>query len=74
LRASELRGLRWQDVDLDKRVLVVRQRADFENKQAAAKIDLIIRAPEPAAAAAPASATSFRGLAWQFSGGSGGRL
>src|SRR5271157_5631389 len=28
LRASELRGLRWQDVDLDKRELHVRQRAD----------------------------------------------
>jgi integrase len=28
LRASELRGLRWKDVDLDKRELHVRQRAD----------------------------------------------
>jgi integrase len=28
LRASELRGLRWADVDLDKRALHVRQRAD----------------------------------------------
>jgi integrase len=28
LRASELRGLRWADVDLDKRELYVRQRAD----------------------------------------------
>jgi integrase len=28
LRSSELRGLRWVDVDLDKRVLHVRQRAD----------------------------------------------
>jgi integrase len=28
LRASEIRGLRWQDVDLDKRELHVRQRAD----------------------------------------------
>jgi integrase len=28
LRASELRGLRWQDVDLAKRELHVRQRAD----------------------------------------------
>jgi integrase len=28
LRASELRGLRWQDVDLEKRELHVRQRAD----------------------------------------------
>ena len=28
LRASELRGLRWADVDLDKRELHVRQRAD----------------------------------------------
>jgi integrase len=31
LRASELRGLRQVDVDLDKKVLTVRQRADFEN-------------------------------------------
>ncbi len=31
LRASELRGLRWQDVDLDKRALHVRQRADRYN-------------------------------------------
>jgi integrase len=28
LRSSELRGLRWDDVDLDRRVLTVRQRAD----------------------------------------------
>ena len=28
LRASELRGLRWDDVDLDKAVIHVRQRAD----------------------------------------------
>lgn len=28
LRASELRGLRWADVDLDRKVLHVRQRAD----------------------------------------------
>jgi integrase len=28
LRASELRGLRWEDVDLDHAVLTVRQRAD----------------------------------------------
>jgi integrase len=28
LRASELRGLRWQDIDLDKKELHVRQRAD----------------------------------------------
>jgi integrase len=31
LRASELRGLRWEDVDLDKRELHVRQRADRFN-------------------------------------------
>jgi integrase len=31
LRASELRGLRWADVDLANAVLTVRQRADFEN-------------------------------------------
>jgi integrase len=32
LRASELRGLRWQDVDFDARQLHVRQRADRYNK------------------------------------------
>jgi integrase len=32
LRASELRGLRWEDVDLEKRELHVRQRADRYNK------------------------------------------
>jgi integrase len=32
LRASELRGLRWVDVDLDRAVLTVRQRADRWNK------------------------------------------
>jgi integrase len=32
LRASELRGLRWEDVDLDKRELHVRQRADRYGK------------------------------------------
>lgn len=32
LRASELRGLRWADVDLEERVLHVRQRADRYNK------------------------------------------
>jgi len=31
LRASELRGLRWQDVDIDRRELHVRQRADRYN-------------------------------------------
>ncbi|PBB20569.1 tyrosine-type recombinase/integrase [Mesorhizobium sp. WSM4313] len=31
LRASELRGLRWQDVDLDKREVRVQQRADRFN-------------------------------------------
>jgi len=31
LRASELRGLRWQDVDLDRKELHVRQRADRFN-------------------------------------------
>lgn len=31
LRASELRGLRWPDVDLDKREIHVRQRADRYN-------------------------------------------
>lgn len=28
LRSSELRGLRWQDVDMEKRTITVRQRAD----------------------------------------------
>ncbi len=32
LRASELRGLRWQDVDLEKREIHVRQRADRFNQ------------------------------------------
>lgn len=32
LRASELRGLRWDDVDLDKREIHVRQRADRFNE------------------------------------------
>ena len=32
LRASELRGLRWADVDLDRAVLQVRQRADRWNE------------------------------------------
>jgi integrase len=32
LRASELRGLRWSDVDLNKRELHVHQRADRRNK------------------------------------------
>jgi integrase len=32
LRASELRGLRWEDVDLEKRELHVRQRADRYNE------------------------------------------
>jgi integrase len=32
LRASELRGLRWADVDLTKRQIHVRQRADFWRK------------------------------------------
>jgi len=32
LRASELRGLRWEDIDLPKRELHVRQRADRYNK------------------------------------------
>jgi integrase len=32
LRASELRGLRWADIDLDKRELHVRQRADRFNE------------------------------------------
>jgi integrase len=37
LRASELRGLRWEDVDLKKRELHVRQRADRYNTLGALK-------------------------------------
>jgi integrase len=37
LRGSELRGLRWQDVDLDRRELNVHQRADFYNDIGAPK-------------------------------------
>jgi integrase len=37
LRASELRGLRWEDVDLDKREIHVHQRADRYNKMDAPK-------------------------------------
>jgi integrase len=37
LRASELRGLRWADVDLDRRELTVRQRADRFNEIGAPK-------------------------------------
>ena len=37
LRASELRGLRWEDVDFDKRELHVRQRADRYGKIGAPK-------------------------------------
>ncbi|MFZ0922005.1 MAG: hypothetical protein WA020_03015, partial [Candidatus Acidiferrales bacterium] len=32
LRCSELRGLTWQHADLEKKVVHVRQRADFENR------------------------------------------
>ncbi|MBV8105497.1 MAG: site-specific integrase [Hyphomicrobiales bacterium] len=39
LRASELRGLRWHDVDLDKRELHVRQRADRYSKIGKPKSD-----------------------------------
>jgi integrase len=39
LRASELRGLRWDDVDLDRAVLTVRQRADRWNKVGSPKSD-----------------------------------
>ena len=37
LRSSELRGLRWQDIDLKKNLLHVRQRADKFNKIGAPK-------------------------------------
>jgi integrase len=39
LRASELRGLRWDDVDLDRDVLTVRQRADRWNAIGSPKSD-----------------------------------
>jgi integrase len=39
LRASELRGLRWADVDLDRRELHVRQRADRYSKIGKPKSD-----------------------------------
>lgn len=39
LRASELRGLRWADVDLDKAVLHLRQRADRYNQIGMPKSD-----------------------------------
>jgi integrase len=37
LRASELRGLRWEDVDLDARTLHVRQRADADGHMGSPK-------------------------------------
>jgi integrase len=37
LRASELRGLTWDDVDLERKVLTVRQRADAWNEIGAPK-------------------------------------
>jgi integrase len=37
LRASELRGLTWDDVDLERKVLTVRQRADAWNTMGAPK-------------------------------------
>jgi integrase len=39
LRASELRGLTWDDVDLDRGVLAVRQRADRWNRIGSPKSD-----------------------------------
>ena len=39
LRASELRGLRWEDVELDRAVLTVRQRADRWNTIGSPKSD-----------------------------------
>jgi integrase len=39
LRSSELRGLTWDDVDLDRRILTVRQRADRWNVIGAPKSD-----------------------------------
>jgi integrase len=43
LRASELRGLRWRDVDLKAGELHVRQRADRYNKVGAPKSDSSVR-------------------------------
>jgi integrase len=37
LRASEIRGLRWQDVDFDRKLLLVRVRADMSGKLGALK-------------------------------------
>ena len=37
MRASELRGLRWSDIDLEKRVVHVRQRADYWGDMGAPK-------------------------------------
>jgi len=37
LRESELRGLTWDCVDFEKKVIRVRQRADFQNKMASPK-------------------------------------
>jgi len=39
LRASELRGLTWDAVDLDRRVLTVRQRADRWGTIGSPKLD-----------------------------------
>jgi integrase len=39
LRASELRGLRWDDVDFNRAILTVRQRADRWNKMGSPKSD-----------------------------------
>lgn len=54
LRASELRGLRWSDVDLNHRELTVRQRADRFNRIGAPKTEASVRTipiPAPTVAA-----------------------
>ena len=43
LRASELRGLRWRDIDLNAAELHVRQRADRYNNIGSPKSDLSVR-------------------------------
>ena len=53
LRASELRGLRWEDVDLKKGELHVTQRADRYNDIGSPKPQRRAPAPSPSAASSP---------------------
>ncbi|MEI9986150.1 MAG: site-specific integrase [Aliidongia sp.] len=39
MRCSELRGLTWEHVDLDKKVIQIRQRADFQNVMGSPKTE-----------------------------------